>query len=155
MPMPNYSYQIINLKNGFEDSIFERFPYEVLMRCCSILRYAEDYYSDFWDDYSEYITGTGERTVDLVHFSKIPITEDNKYLVSFDIVDFSKVVDFCIYINPPYGNEFENQELLLEIRDLKEENEEKDKTIKNLNKYIEILKNKLKINDDENNPCNR
>lgn len=64
-----------------------------------MLRRAEDYYTDFWEDYSEYIDGTGESTADYVHFSKIPVKGFEKYLLSFGIEDFSKVTNFKIEVN--------------------------------------------------------
>ena len=61
-----------------------------------MLQRAEEHYTEFWEDYSQYIDGTGESTADYVHFTQIPIKGFEDYVLSFGLVDFCEVVDFRV-----------------------------------------------------------
>jgi len=90
-------YIVTNLNSGFVEHSFDKYPYKILLQCCSLIKFAENHYTDFWNEFSQYITETGDREMDFVYYDKIPLTDDGKYSLSLGIVDLSEVKVFRIY----------------------------------------------------------
>ena len=85
--MENNEVLIKKRKTSHEETIVKRFPYTILIRCWSLMRKAEEHTFDFFDEYGEYITGTGETTEEMAFFEKIPLTDDGLYSINITIED--------------------------------------------------------------------
>ena len=81
---------------SYEEVIVKRFPYNILIRCWSLIRRAESDFLAFYDEYDKYITGTGETTEEMTYFDEIPITEDGKYYLNLKVEDTCQVTCFEI-----------------------------------------------------------
>jgi hypothetical protein len=81
---------------SYEEMMVKRFPYNILIRCLSLMRRAETNFLDFYDEYDYYITGTGETTEEMTYFDEIPITEDGKYYLNLKVEDTCQVTYFEI-----------------------------------------------------------
>lgn len=94
-----------------EEHLVTRFPYNLLIRCASLIRQAEHNFFDFCCEYGEYITGTGETSLELTSFEGIPITEDEQYLL-YITVENCMVTGFSIVCKPflDYASRIEKTE---------------------------------------------
>lgn len=80
---------------SYEETMVKRFPYNILIRCWSLMRRAEEHFYEFHEEYMEYASNPVNCTVDHVFFEEIPITEDGKYLLNI-LVEDCMVRDFSI-----------------------------------------------------------
>lgn len=94
--MEEKKYVIKKSMSSYEETMVKRFPYNILIRCWSLMRRAEENFPEFYDEYDKYITGTGETTIEMTYFDEIPITEDGKYYLNLKVEDGSKVTCFEI-----------------------------------------------------------
>lgn len=92
-------YKIKKRKISNEEHLVTRFPYNLLIRCASLIRQAEHNFFDFCCEYGKYITEIGETSLELSFFDGIPITDDERYLLYLQVEDCT-VTDFSIVSKP-------------------------------------------------------
>ena len=62
--MKEKNFEIKKRITSYEELLVKRFPYQLLIRCWSLMRRAEEKTIDFFDEYGKYITtirGVGYR----------------------------------------------------------------------------------------------
>ena len=93
--MEENKYTIRKRMISYEEAMVKRFPYNILIRCWSLMRRAEESFYDFHEEYMEYASNPVNCTISHVSFKDIPITEDGKYFLNITIED-CMVRDFSI-----------------------------------------------------------
>lgn len=89
------SYVIKKVLGNKEKGLVIHFPYNLLIKCASLLRQAEHNCFDFLCEYGKYVTGTGETSFELSLLEGIPITDDEQYLLYLQVEDCT-VTDFSV-----------------------------------------------------------
>lgn len=85
--MEEKEYVIRKGMTSYEEAMVKRFPYNILIRCWSLMRRAEENFYKFHEEYYKYASNPVNCTVDHVFFEEIPITEDGKYFLNLTIED--------------------------------------------------------------------
>lgn len=93
--MKENNLEIKKRMKSYEELLVTGFPYNILIRCWSLMRRAEEHFYEFHEEYMEYASNPVNCTVDHVFFEEIPITEDGKYFLNITIED-CMVRDFSI-----------------------------------------------------------
>lgn len=99
LKMEEQGYVIKKILGNKESGLVIHFPYNLLIRCASLLRQAEHNFFDFCCEYGKHITETGEASMKLSFFDGIPITDDERYLLYLQVEDCT-VTDFSIVSKP-------------------------------------------------------
>lgn len=83
--MEENNLEIKKRMKSYEELLVTRFPYNILIRCWSLMRRAEEHFYEFHEEYMEYASNPVNCTIDYVFFEGIPLTDDGKYCLDLQI----------------------------------------------------------------------